>query len=546
MYERKPTPLDPVHRRRGRFLSRRSVLKTGLAAGVGGSLPGLGTATPGLPGILAPNRAQAQTPTGTTIDEVRIAMAAIPPQLDPQAAGWIVMQRMYGLLYDTLIRRDWSQGGALVPGLATAWERVDEVTLELTLRDDVVFHDGTPMTAADVKYTLDRGLQGDPNLGVTGQFPIAAVEALDDHRVRIATDGVDGALELRLTTTSAAIIPAAYHQEAGFEGFRMEPIGTGPYRLTEFVPDSHLSFAVNEAYFGGVAAAQRVTVRGIPEVSTRVAALLNDELDLIVDLPADQVPTVEAAGGFTINSVAPLNVNILDVNGRQAPTDKKEIRQALSLAINREAIVEQLLGGHGLWPGSIQSELDLLYIERPPLPYDPERAKQLLADAGYAGEEIKYVLDTPNYYPLQREWSEVLVGMWSEVGLNVTLQGVDVSERVQLRADDGAHLITNSAGVEADLIIPTSYGTPDGYAQEWWYPEGSFTELNEVVARAVAAVDPEERAELYQDAIDIMNDEVIVIVLFTINRLNAMKETIQWSADPEWQIDLRPGKLVIV
>lgn len=542
---RAPEPKRPnlAHARRAIGVDRRSLLKTTLATGVVAATTRLH----------APAVANAQTPVGATanatptatIDELRIAMAAIPPQLDPQAAGWIVMQRMYGLLYDQLIHRDWSNGGALTPGLATNWERVDDLTLELWLRDDVVFHDGTPFTAADVVYTFGRTLQDDPNLGASGTFPIQEIEVVDDHRVRIITDGVDGGLELRLSLSSAAIIPAAYHQEVGFEGFRMQPIGTGPYRLTEFVPDSHLSFEVHEAYFGGVSAAERVTVRGIPEVATRVAALLNDELDLIVDLPSDQVPIVEAAGGLMVNSVAPLNVNILDINGTLPPTDQKAVRQALTLAINREAIIAQLFDGNGLWPGSLQSESDLLYIERPPLPYDPERARELLTEAGYAGEEIKYVLDTPNYYPLQREWSEVMVGMWSEVGLNVTLHGVDVSERVQQRKDDDVHLVTNSSDVEADTIIQIGYGSPESSNQRFWWPEGSWTELDQIVARAVATTDPAERAEIYQDALDLMNEEVMVLVLFTINRLNAMKDTIQWTPTPEWRIDLRPGMLTI-
>lgn len=528
-------PLSDGRDRSRPALSRRALLQTGAGAGI---IAGTG-------GLLAPAPAAAQTPVGATLPELRIAMAALPPRLDPHVATWIVMQRMYSLLCDTLIRRDWSQDGALAPRLATAWERIDDVTLELTLRDDVLFHDGAPFTAADVKYTLDRTLQGNPNLGASGDFPIATVEAVDDYLVRITTDGVDGAFELRLTTPAAAMLPAAYLAEVGDEEFQMRPVGTGPYRLTEFVPDNRLSFEAHEAYFEGVPAAERVTVRAIPEISTRIAALLNDEVDLIVDLPADQIATIEEAGGFTVNSASPLNVNLLVVNGLRVPTDKKEVRQALSLAIDRGAIIEQLLGGHGLWPGSVQSEFDLLYVERPPLPYDPERARQLLDEAGYAGEEIIYVYDTPNYYPLQREWSEVIVGMWREVGLNVTMRGVDVSERTELTAEDDVHLITTGSEVEVDVVIPSTFGGPDTHYQSVWYPEGYWSEMNELVEQAVATVDPEERGTIYQDVLDIMNEETMVVVLFTINRLNAMKDSIAWTPTPEWSIDLRPGKLVI-
>ncbi|MGH2549729.1 MAG: ABC transporter substrate-binding protein, partial [Thermomicrobiales bacterium] len=120
-----------------------------------------------------------QTPTGT-IDNLRIAMSSLPPQLDPQTTGWIVMNRVYCMVFDTLIARDWANGGELIPGLAESWTQIDDTTVEFKLRAGVVFHDGTPFTSTDVKFTLERSLQGDPKLGVTGQYPIEEVTALDD------------------------------------------------------------------------------------------------------------------------------------------------------------------------------------------------------------------------------------------------------------------------------------------------------------------------------------------------------------------------------
>jgi peptide/nickel transport system substrate-binding protein len=433
-----------------------------------------------------------------------------------------------------------------VPALARSWERVDELTLEVTLRDDVLFHDGTLMTAEDVVFTFQRTLEGDAQLGATNAFPIASIEAIDDHHVRFVTEGVDGAFELKLSAANASIVPAAYHQEVGLETFQTRPIGTGPFRMTEHVPDSHMRFEVHADYWGGRAAANRVVVRSIPEVSTRVAALLNNEVDLILDLPPDQVDVIERAGRFKIDSVSPLNVNILNINGFRAPTNDKRVRQAISLGINREAIVQQLLNGHGLWPRSIQSEYDLLYIERPYLPYDPDAARALLEETGYAGEEIQYAFDTPNYYPLQREWSEAIVGMWSEIGLNVTMHGVDVTERVNLDGDDPYHLITNSSDVVTDLVMTRSIGNPNGYFQTKMYPAGYWDELNAMIDEARAIVDSAERAQRYQEVLDVLDDEVMVIVQFTINRLAAMPEWIDWSGDPEWMVDLRPGKFNVV
>jgi peptide/nickel transport system substrate-binding protein len=519
--------------------------ETPSGSGAGSAATPTATATPEptAESTVAGSEPAAATGDGVTVDELRIAMAALPPQLDPQTNGWIVMQRMYGLIYDTILTRDWAANGELAPGLAASWERIDDVTIELTLRDDVVFQDGTPMTAEDVRYTLDRTLQGDTNLGASGFFPIAEIEVVDDYTVKITTDGPDGAFEMRLSDTQASVVPAAYHQEIGYEAFKTQPIGTGPYKLVEYVTDNQIVFEAHQDYFGGAPAAGKVVVRTIPEVATRVGALLNDELDLILDLPPDQATIIEEAGGFTIDSVSPLNVNILAVSGGRAPTDNKLIRQALNISIDRQTIVDQLLGGHGLVPGSVQSTYDPLYVERPPIPYDPEAATALLEEAGYDGEEIQYVYDTPNYYPLQREWSEAMVAGWNSIGLNVTMHTIDVADRVNLTMEDPYHLVTTSSGVEVDLVMPNSYGNPDGYFQSKMFPPDYFSAFNETVQQARETIDNEERAALYQQALEVMNDEVMVIPQFTVNRLAAMKDTITWSGDPAWQVDLRRNKL---
>jgi peptide/nickel transport system substrate-binding protein len=463
----------------------------------------------------------------------------MPPQLDPQRAWWLVMQRVYGMVYNQLIRRDWSRNGQFVPGLARSWKRLDDTTIEFELRDDVVFHDGSPLTAEDVAFTFERTLRGDKELSATGRFPIAEVQVLDRHLVRFVTDGPDGAFEHRLSKHEASIVPKAYLEQVGPERFQREPMGTGPYRVVEFVPDQRIVLEAHEEYFEGKPPADRVVVVAIPEVGTRVAALLNGEIDVLIDLPPDQVALVEQAGRFRVDSFAPLNANYLIVNGLKLPTDKVEVRQALSLAIDRRAIVEQLLGGHGLVPGSVQSVLDPLYVERPPLSYDPERARQLLDQAGYAGEEITFVFDSPPYYPMHREWVELMGSMWRAVGLNVTLHGVEVSQRVELqRPDTPYHLINNSTGVEVDIVLYQSYG-PNSLHQKL-FPPGYFGDFNQILDRARFTVDNQERARLYQQALDIMNERVMAIIQFTINRLQAMPERVLIGADPEFRLDLSP------
>lgn len=486
-----------------------------------------------------------QSETGIT-DNLRIAMSSLPPQLDPQTTGWIVMARVYNMIFDTLIMRDWANGGEFVPGLATEWEQADDITYNFTLREGVVFHDGTPLTASDVKFTLGRSLEGDARLGVTGQYPIEEISVADDLHFSIKTTGPRGDFLIKLTGNDSSIISEAYFNQVGYEGFQQMPLGTGPYKVTEYIPDQHILFDVNEQYWGGVPAAKKVTLTGIPEVSTRVAALLNDEVDMVMDIPPDQVSTIQNGGEYSITDVAPMNSNIYAIVGNP-PLDKKEIRQALNLGFDRQAIVEQLLNGYGVWPTGIQQSVDPLYSERPQLPFDPDKAKDLLASVGYAGEEIKLAFDSPNYYPLEQEWTQAIVSMWSDIGLNVTMSPIDVNQRVLIAATDPWHLFTSSQGVTADPGLSTTYASPNSYYQKLFVNEipGTFDDLNETAIALQQSVDQTERIALAKTAFDFLEDFVMVLTIVTINRISAAKPAITFQEAPDFGLELRPGKFSI-
>ena len=200
--------------------------------------------------------------TGSTedVDRLRIAMSGLPPQLDPQTDTFIVMVRVYPLIFDTLIRRDWVNDGELVPGLALTWEQVDETTLELTLREGVTFQDGSPFTANDVKFTFDRTIDGDARLAANGRYGLTSVEVVDDLTVRLITDGPRGNLLLLLTDPGAEIVPQAYFESVGYEAFQQLPVGTGPYRPTEFTPDTILSMTAYADHWSGAPAVTNVDV----------------------------------------------------------------------------------------------------------------------------------------------------------------------------------------------------------------------------------------------------------------------------------------------
>jgi peptide/nickel transport system substrate-binding protein len=500
-----------------------------------------GAVAAGTLAALGATPALAQTPvTGTEIDELKFGVLQIAAQLDPQKGGGVVANRLYPLAFDTLIKQDWKQNGMLVPNLATAWTQVDDLTIDFTIRQGVTFTDGSPLTADDVVFTFERVMSGDPTLGVTGVFPLESVTAVDDFTVRFVTTSPSGIfLYLLASHEGANIVPRAYFNQVGADGFQFSPVGTGPFRVSEYEPDSHITFERNESYFGGVSPAKRVIVSQIPEVSTRIAALLNGEQDIILDLPADQLSGIEDAGGFTIDSSSPWNVQMAVIYGGNAPMDKKEVRQAMNLSLDRQTIVDELLGGHGKWPSGIQGTTDPLYVERPQLPYDPDAAKALLEQAGYAGEEIQFTYMTPDYYPLEGLWAQAAIAMWQAIGLNVVGVPVDIAARRGFDGTESYHLCTNSAIEVCDRQM-VNEGALDKF-----FPAGALDEQTALIARAISTVDPTERGAVWQEFLDWWDDFAPQIVLFTVNRIAAMRENVSWRQFPNTLIDLTPNNLAI-
>jgi peptide/nickel transport system substrate-binding protein len=294
--------------------------------------------------------------------------------------------------------------------------------------------------------------------------------------------------------------------------------------------------------------AESVRVTAIPEVSTRIAALMNDEVDLIMDLPPDQLGVLAESDEYAISSVAPLNVNIYQICNIP-PADKVEVRQALNLAIDRELIVNELLGGYGVWSSGTQSDADPLYSGRDPIAYDPDRARTLLEEAGYSGQEIKLAFDSPNYYPLGQEWTQAIVSSWKAIGLNVTMSPIEVSQRVLITPEDGWHLFTSSSSaVVADFLQAEGYASPDGWLQTQFStePHPAFEVLNDTFKALEQSVDEEERRSLARAAYDFIDiDFVPAIVLFTINRLSAAKAGIEFQETRNFGIELRPGKFSV-
>jgi len=485
------------------------------------------------------------TSAGKTNPELRVAVAALPDAMDPQESISNVGMRIHYFTFDTLIRRDFFNNSILVPSLATEWKRTDDKTLEMTLRKDVLWHDGTPFTAADVKYTFDRIIGKDPKLEVAtpGYFPLDSVQALDDYRVRFVSTAVDPVLEKRFAGLGAQIIPAAYHKQVGADVFRTKPIGTGPYKMVEFVPSDHMTFESFDKYFGGAPAAKKLTIRVIPETATRMSALINGEVDLATNVPPDQIDSLKTKKDVVIKQVPLANMHVLKYDMKAKGTDNKSVRQALNLAIDRKTLTDALWSGNAIYTRGFQYEGEEYYnAARPLTPFDPTKAKTLLQQGGYANEPITYLAQSPNYYTFEKEAAQAIVDMWKQVGINAKLELIDGALQNKTFQENTRQATTWSA--------TSGTGDPDGYLwrnwgpdnlqqkNDWWTPE-SAAKYNQLGMQARSMLDKSQRFDLYQQMLTEFETEAPGTTLYIPKETYGLRSTIDWTPYPLYYMDLR-------
>src|SRR6267378_1963391 len=363
-------------------VTRRDVLKGAAALGVAGALP------QALPGSV-----HAQT---TQKRELVVAQGGDIAKFDPHFSTSSNDIRWSFNVFDNLTSRH--PDGKLHPGLATDWKLQGQSQWAFKLRQGVKFHNGDPFTSADAKYSIERTY--DPaakTMVATALSTIDRIEAPDPYSLLIHTKKPDPLLPARLGFYGGQIVPKKYLESVGPDTFGQKPIGTGPVRFVSGTKDDRVVLEANPDYWGGRVDFDRLIVRALPEMAPRVAALLKGEVDLITQVPPDQGERLKGNAGTTVSGALYGGLYVLAVNSKRPPLDNPLVKQALSLAIDREVIVKELWRGRGVVPsGPIAKGDNHFDASLPALAYDPKEARERLRKAGYKNEEI--VIETTAGY----------------------------------------------------------------------------------------------------------------------------------------------------
>ncbi len=437
-------------------------------------------------------------------------------------------------VWDTLIYRD-PETGEYKGLIATDWEWADDTTLDVTIREGLTFHNGDPLTAEDVAFTFNY--VGDPDAGiVTRQNTdwIGSAEALDDHNVRIHLDEpFPAAIEYLAGPTP--IYPKAYFEEVGLDGFSREPIGSGPYKITEVRPGRHVRMELFEDYFTDSPRAKStigtLIFRYIPDGETRLAELMTGSVDWLWRVPADQadqleaVPDVTVVGGETMR-VAFLRMDAAGRTGEDNPFTKLEVRRAFNHAIDRQAIVDALIRGgsrvihSACFPDQFGCEQDVMVYD-----YDRDKARQLLAEAGYPDG-----FETDIYAYREREYTEAVIGYLREAGITANLQFLQYAALRDLARAGSLALDNQTWGSfsinDVSAITTTFFNlSGDDFARD--------EQVAELLRQGDTDTDPDKRKSFYSQALKRIAEQAYWVPLYSYSTNYAHTDELDFQPYPD-------------
>lgn len=465
---------------------------------------------------LAP-AAVAQTPPNVLV----VGQIAEPKSLDPQAVTAVNDFRILVNLYDGLVR--YKDGTLEVePSLAESWTiSEDGKTYTFKLREGVKFHDGTPFNAEAVKFNFDRMLKEDHPFADTGPFPLAfffsAVEevtAVDPTTVEFKLDAPYAPFLSNLAYPTGLIVSPAAVKKYG-KDFGRNPVGTGAYKFAEWEPNAKMVATRNEDYWDGAPDLEAVIFRPITDANTRIAEMLSGGLDVMVEVPPDSLQQFKSSDDFTVHEQAGPHLWFLILNAKEGPFSSKAARQAANYAINKTALVDNILQGTAdVAAGPTPPAFAWAYDETlEPYPYDPEKAKELLKEAGYDGEEVTFYVTEGGSGMLDPvAMGTAIQADLQAVGMNVKIETYEwntflgnVNPGLEGKADMAEMAwMTNDPDTLPFLALRTEAFPDKGGFNSGYY---SNPKVDELLEKARQVTDQGERAALYKEMQQIVKED---------------------------------------
>jgi peptide/nickel transport system substrate-binding protein len=444
-------------------------------------------------------------------------MNAMPPNLDPAMTNDMWSSRANKQIYNTLI--DMDDNMAPIPGLAERWAFENDAQgnptrLRLFLKRNVRFHNGEVLRASDVKFSLERASQSPNVRHITGM--IESVQIVNDHEAIVILPYAFVPILHHLAHGSTAIVNEKAVRELGDERHGFAPVGTGPYRMTNFVTGDRIEFARFDQYHGTPARIPNLLMRIIVDAATRQIELETGGIDILVEVVPSDVARVQGNANLQMIRRPNLEVGWIGFNTQKPPLNDVRVRQAINYAIDTQSLVAAVWSGVGsvskgpmastVW-GSISNQLQAY-------DYNPTRARQLLAEAGFPnGFNTTIWLDAR---PVREDIAEIAQNMLSQVGINLDVRIMEW----------GAYLSRSGAG-EHDMYVlgwnavtgDADYGVYSLLHSAFWGVSGnrsfySNPNMDRMLESARMETNPTRRAALYAEIQQMVRNEAIWVPLW--------------------------------
>ncbi len=467
--------------------------------------------------VLGMPAAKAQTPPNVLV----VGQIAEPKSLDPQTVTAVNDFRILMNIYDGLVR--YKDGTLEVePALAESWTISDDgLVYTFTLREGVSFHDGNPLTAQAVKFNFDRMLDEAHPYHDTGPFPLSfffsaidSVDAKDERTVEFILNEPYAPFLSNLAYPTGLIVSPSAVEKHG-KDFGRNPSGTGPFRFAEWESNAKVVAVRNDDYWGGAPALEAIVFRPITDANTRVAEMLSGGIDLMVEVPPDNVATFADDAAYVVHEQAGPHVWFLILNAKEGPFADKRVRQAVNYAIDKESLVKNVLQGTAqVAAGPTPPAFSWAYNESlQPYPHDPEKARKLIKEAGAEGAKLTFYVTEGGSGMLDPvPMGTAIQADLAEVGFEVEIETYEwntflgkVNPGLAGKADMAEMAwMTNDPDTLPYLALRTDAFPDKGGFNSGYYSNPKVDALLEAARRST---DQAERARLYREMQEIVRDD---------------------------------------
>lgn len=479
--------------------------------------------------------------SGALAESLNIAYQGGAVTLDPHYRRETVTMNWQRHLFDTITTID--AAGKVKPGIARAWRPEGNDRWVLSLREGVKFHDGTPLTPADVVFSIERALNDPKSQFRSNIQAIKSAKATGKNTVEIITDKPDPLMPLHLS--QIAVVPEKYVKAQG-ANWANKPVGTGPYKFVSWLAEDHLNLKSNPAYWGGAPKFEDVKLVSIPNSAARLAALLSGQVQIADKIAPQDVPRVEAANNFYVTQEPSTRViyltmdqgnkeNSPGVGPGPNPFANPKVRQAVAYAIDKDLIVKSIMGGFAAPANQYVASITPGYDKNlKGFKADPEKAKKLLAEAGYPnGFDVR--LDVPN----DRYLNDALIGqavggMLKRVGINVKVNAVPKAVFFpQMDKGDFSMYIAGWSGSDGVETLQSQVMCKDAKEGLGTFNRAGYCnpEVDKLVRRASSTFNATERDKLLSQAMRTsLLDDVFWVPLHYEQVVQGVSDKLKWDA----------------